>query len=221
MFFSFWFVGAFDQGMMMRLAHFPLNYFLLIAFFINLHQAIDFIYVWARFNNQNTYLQPVLSSTRTQLPTKLRQLFLDKKIDSIDYILFYYWYVVRWYDETKPTILFQTFTEQNKHEPGKLSDIPVSTVWLSDIKLRITKNSHIKPCNMENYYDYASKLEGIDCEGHTTNLSGTLSSTTKLIIKITRIIYIILFLAIVITYIWFNWMYETPLRHILPGADII
>jgi hypothetical protein len=25
----------------------------------------------------------------------------------------------------------------------------------------------------------------------------------------------------VITYIWFNWMYETPLRHILPGADII
>jgi hypothetical protein len=73
-------------------------------------------------------LQPVLSSTRTQLPTKLRQLFLDKKIDSIDYILFYYWYVVRWYDETKPTILFQTFTEQNKHEPGKLSDIPVSTV---------------------------------------------------------------------------------------------
>jgi hypothetical protein len=60
-----------------------------------------------------TYLRPVIYNAREKLPTYLKQLFLDKKIDSLDYILLYYWYVVCW--DIKPkVVIFLTDIKEKK-----------------------------------------------------------------------------------------------------------
>jgi hypothetical protein len=202
-----WFIGfyceSFSSGHV---------YVLIVCLIMFIYLSLRFTILYFFRQEQYTYLRPVLSSTRENLPAELKQLFLKKLIDSIDYILFYYWYVVCWDKISKPTIWLK---ERKQYLPINNDDWPNGVVRLCDINLRITKNSDIKPCNMRNYSEYVNGLLGYDVEGKKNLLYKVLSPITKFKIIITCLIYIAFFIAAIITNIYCNWMYKGLLFGIL------